>query len=360
MSGKSERTPFLSVAVPIYNAEKYIKRCIRSILSQSFEDFELILIDDGSSDRSGELCLALTDGDDRVRYEKIENGGSYHARLLGAEKSRGEYLMFCDADDFYLPDAFAKVRDILVENDVSLLQFGTVKKYNHLTARRPCTSSVLTVSENDLAKNEYPRLVCSTWDGAHLTTCVTDKVYKNSLARKLPASNGAPRVFWGEDLIMNLHMLENCGSAMFVPEICYCYCQNGGTKHFSKDTMRDLDTIKRYQLEFFERCEETRRDEIERRLFSEVAGWLFFYVREACEVLDSTEVGKLIRESLERERFVLAREYFLSHPEENWEAAELLRRGDAQEYIRHAELYRESIGLSEKIKSLLRRIYAAI
>lgn len=356
----NDKSPYLSVIVPVYNAERCIKRCIDSILSQKLADLELILIDDGSSDRSGALCRAAAEHDGRVRYIKIDNGGSYHARLLGAEQACGEYVMFCDADDYYLPNAFVKIAQRLSESASPLLQFGFVKKYNHLSARRSCTDSPIELDRDTFAENEYPRLVCSTWDASHLTTAVTDKAYHRSLIEHLPPSQSAERIFWGEDLIMNLHMLESCNGASFMPELLYTYTQGGGTKRFSESTMRDLDTIKRYQLAFFDRCKFSRRDEMERRIFSEVAGWLFCYVREATAVLDTEDVVRLIDESLALERFVLAREYFSSHPEESWEAAELLRRADADEYLRHAELYKKNRTLRQRLASLLRRIYGAI
>lgn len=92
--------PKISIIVPIYNAEKSICRCVDSILSQSYSDFELLLIDDGSKDKSGVICDVYSAKDNRVRVFHKENGGVSSARNVGLDKARGEYLCFCDSDDY--------------------------------------------------------------------------------------------------------------------------------------------------------------------------------------------------------------------------------------------------------------------
>lgn len=94
--------PAISVIVPVYNAEKYLHRCIDSILAQTFTDFELLLIDDGSKDKSGAICDEYADKDSRVRVFHKENGGVSSARNAGLDNVRGEWVAFLDADDYFL------------------------------------------------------------------------------------------------------------------------------------------------------------------------------------------------------------------------------------------------------------------
>lgn len=98
--------PKISVIVPVYNVEKYLCRCIDSILSQSFKDFELLLVDDGSTDRSGAICDEYVKKDLRVRVFHKENGGVSSARQFGIEKSVGEYSIHVDSDDWIEKDMF--------------------------------------------------------------------------------------------------------------------------------------------------------------------------------------------------------------------------------------------------------------
>lgn len=94
----------ISVIVPVYNAERYIASCMESILKQTYRDIELLLVDDGSKDRSGQICDAYADKDSRIRVIHQINGGEIAARATGIRQSTGEYLYFVDADDTIEPD----------------------------------------------------------------------------------------------------------------------------------------------------------------------------------------------------------------------------------------------------------------
>ena len=100
-------TPMVSMIVPVYNSEKTLSRCIDSILNQTYRDFELILLNDGSTDTSGEICDAYAKKDSRVRVVHKENTGVSDTRNRGIDLARGEYLQFLDSDDWITPDATA-------------------------------------------------------------------------------------------------------------------------------------------------------------------------------------------------------------------------------------------------------------
>lgn len=97
-------TPFFSVVIPVYNAEKYINKCVESILQQSFEDFEIVLVNDGSIDRSMEICEELAQKDTRVAFFHQRNQGVSAARNKGISMAKGKYLVFVDADDHIRAD----------------------------------------------------------------------------------------------------------------------------------------------------------------------------------------------------------------------------------------------------------------
>jgi glycosyltransferase involved in cell wall biosynthesis len=98
-------TPLISIIIPIYNAEKYLSTCIESILSQGFEDFELLLINDGSKDNCLSICNDYAQRDSRIKVFDKPNGGVSSARNLGLDNATGEYVMFVDADDRLVPNA---------------------------------------------------------------------------------------------------------------------------------------------------------------------------------------------------------------------------------------------------------------
>ncbi len=98
--------PEISVIVPVYNCEKYLEKCINSILSQTFDDLELILINDGSSDNSGKICDEFKEKDSRVKIVHQKNMGVSVARNVGLDVSEGKYIGFIDGDDYIESDMY--------------------------------------------------------------------------------------------------------------------------------------------------------------------------------------------------------------------------------------------------------------
>lgn len=107
--------PTISAIIPVYNAEEHLHRCIESILTQSYDDFELLLIDDGSTDSSGIICNDYAQKDSRIRVFHKENGGVSSARNVGLDNAKGEYITFVDSDDYILPNFFSIIEDLNVD-----------------------------------------------------------------------------------------------------------------------------------------------------------------------------------------------------------------------------------------------------
>ena len=117
----NETTPKISVIVPVYKAEAYLHRCVDSILAQTFQDFEVLLIDDGSPDRSGEMCDEYARKDRRVRVFHKENGGVSSARQCGMDNAQGEYTIHADPDDWVEPDMLEELYRKAKEEDVDMV-----------------------------------------------------------------------------------------------------------------------------------------------------------------------------------------------------------------------------------------------
>lgn len=124
-----EKQPLVSVIVPVYKAEKYLHRCVNSLLVQTFTDFEILLIDDGSPDRSGDICDEYARKDNRVRVFHKKNGGVSSARNIGLKEAKGEWIGFVDSDDWVEKDFFANIIDALLKyNLVDVVLFGYKKE----------------------------------------------------------------------------------------------------------------------------------------------------------------------------------------------------------------------------------------
>lgn len=106
----------ISVIVPVYNVEKYVAACIKSILSQTYQNFEVLLVDDGSSDTSGNICDEFAKIDSRIRVFHKHNGGPSSARNYGLRYARGGYITFVDSDDSILPNFLEQLYNILNES----------------------------------------------------------------------------------------------------------------------------------------------------------------------------------------------------------------------------------------------------
>lgn len=118
-----------SVIMPIYNSEKYLRRCIDSVLAQTASDFELILVDDGSKDKSGEICEEYAATDSRVKYIRKENAGVSAARNTGLDNAKGEYIGFIDSDDEIKPDMYQSLLDCGYETDSQIVICDAVTVY---------------------------------------------------------------------------------------------------------------------------------------------------------------------------------------------------------------------------------------
>lgn len=106
----------ISIIIPVYNKVDYIDKCFESLLSQNFNSFEVIAVDDGSTDGSGEVCDKWAQSDQRVKVYHIPNGGVTAARRYGYEQAEGQFIMFGDADDLFVPGALQLLYDAIIEN----------------------------------------------------------------------------------------------------------------------------------------------------------------------------------------------------------------------------------------------------
>ena len=126
--------PRLSVIVPVYKVEKYIHKCVDSILNQTFTDFELILVDDGSPDNCGRICDEYAEKDSRVRVIHKKNGGVSDARNVGVVESKGDYISFVDPDDWIETNALeqiwnkaeANLKSVLASSAINFGSLGSI------------------------------------------------------------------------------------------------------------------------------------------------------------------------------------------------------------------------------------------
>jgi len=167
--------PLLSVIVPVYNVEAYLARCVDSILSQTYGNLEVILVDDGAKDSSGAICDAYLEKDPRVRVIHKENGGLSSARNAGIDMATGEYITFVDSDDWIEPDGYEHLMGLMKQYQVKLVCGGNYD-VDGKTGKR--TLALCPEKEEVITAEEFIGRMF-LWQGFDSSAC--DKIYHRSL-----------------------------------------------------------------------------------------------------------------------------------------------------------------------------------
>lgn len=173
--------PKISVIVPVYNVEKYLQRCIESILSQTFTDFEVLLIDDGSNDRSGEICDEYAKKDGRIRVFHKENGGVSSARNTGLDNVQGEWVCFVDSDDWLDLDFLMLVLQDSAKADI--IFYGCKLQYIDQTTTVYLPFEIFTANRCEIEHYLY-RLKCNPQQFEYLGY-TWNKIFKTSIIREI-------------------------------------------------------------------------------------------------------------------------------------------------------------------------------
>lgn len=212
--------PTVSIIVPVYKAEHTLARCADSILSQTFTDFELLLIDDGSPDRSGTICDAYAQKDSRVHTIHTENGGVSAARNVGLQAARGQFAAFADSDDFLETDFLESAVNALQTSGADWYISGFSEdiydeqgQFVRTVPSRQAPTTIYTVRELLEAYNiKYACGITSVWG----------KLFR----RDILSENGllfSESMQYGEDTEFNLRYLEHCAQAYFDARCFYHY-----------------------------------------------------------------------------------------------------------------------------------------
>lgn len=203
----------ISIIVPVYNSERWLHRCIDSILNQTFIDFELLLIDDGSTDRSGAICDAYALEDSRIRVFHKINGGASSARNVGLVNACGEWITFCDADDYVYPDWLANFK----------LQEG--KQYDLLTQGLKTDKHFSGINNQTYSGFDYIGDPIGYLNKACEYHIVGYNVIK-AFRKNLIIENGLKfneNLWFREDEVFLLHYISHCKKIRSLKEAGYLY-----------------------------------------------------------------------------------------------------------------------------------------
>ena len=233
----------ISIIVPVYKVEKYLEKCVKSILKQTYTNLEIILVDDGSPDKCGQLCDELAKTDDRIIVFHKENGGLSDARNFGVERANGEYIGFVDSDDYIHESMYEELYKAIKKSGTSIAECGVTRVYkNTLRPHYEGEDYFLVLGREGYLKEylENKRLYGSAW-------C---KLIHKDLAKKIKFPTG--KIY--EDAFYTLELLKTVDKYTLISgNYYYYYIRENSitTRPFSSkdmDYIEIMDKIRDYTL----------------------------------------------------------------------------------------------------------------
>ena len=258
--------PKISIIVPVYNVERYLDNCIESILNQTFKDFELILVNDGSNDKSYEICKSYLEVDSRIKIINKENGGISSARNAGLDIAIGEYIGFVDSDDYIHPQMY----EILYKNikneeaDISLCNFKKVASYEE------CRLKIFLERDLNVKTLEYSNVDSSKelFTDKSITFVVAwNKLYNRRLFEKNRYKVGKIH----EDEFIIHRLLYESNKVVYTTMELYFYLKRENSITSKSLNLKRLNLLEAYidRINFFSNCKEYSLEEKALFMYSE-------------------------------------------------------------------------------------------
>ena len=252
-----KKMKLVTVIIPVYNVGQYLSRCIQSVINQSYNNMEIILIDDGSTDNSGMICDNYKNIDNRIKVIHKKNQGVSVARNIGLDISKGYYISFIDADDYIEKDMIEKLVTSIetAQSDMAICNY-----YYNKTTNLENIMHVTTVMEKILSKEYFRGFV---WN----------KLYKREMIDKIRFND---KIYIAEDLLFNCEYLLKCQKCSCLNERLYYHCEND-TSALNKKLNSKYLTI----LDAYERIEK-----IYKKNYNDIIGNLYIdMLKIACNII---------------------------------------------------------------------------
>ncbi len=256
------KIPIFSIIVPIFCAENTLDACINSVLSQDFDDFELILVDDGSTDNSSVICNYYRDKNpEKIRVIQKENEGPLQARLDGIELAQGKFLMFLDADDKYMSGLLTRMWKTIIKNNADIVIYNSYRCYadNKKELCQPLYDDS-TIFQGDSLQILYKDFVETPFLNALWQKCISKDLWDNTENFKKIG-----RMRTGEDKILSMLALTNAKKIVYVADGLYEYYiyEDSISHKLTAKHYLDMGIVHNYLLAFIRKYSMTTSYEIE-------------------------------------------------------------------------------------------------
>ena len=225
----------ISVIVPVYNVEAYLEKCVESILKQTYTNLEILLVNDGSTDNSGELCDQLAQRDQRIRVIHKENGGLSDARNRGIEEASSDLIGFIDSDDYIEQDMYETLYRQMLESSADLSMCGHYDVYHQIPEKQ-----VATIQTLELTPQEAIKMVM---EAKILSVTAVNKLYRKELFEELRFEIGKI----AEDAFIMIALIHQCRKVVATNEKKYYYVHRENSITTQKFSLKFLNVIEAYE-----------------------------------------------------------------------------------------------------------------
>ena len=211
----------VSVIVPVYNVELYLENCINSIINQTYKNLEIILVDDGSPDKCGQICDDFAQKDTRIKVIHKENGGLSSARNAGLDIATGDYVSFIDSDDYLDLNAFSKTIEklMLTDSDVCMFSHYTISEIETNVHKLPFEKDFY--NEEEVRNKVYPKFFGKTKEDGLIEGFVCRQIFKRDVIGDLRFRS--EREYFAEDIVFDLELYGRVKSFCVVNDPLYYY-----------------------------------------------------------------------------------------------------------------------------------------
>ena len=261
--------PSLSIVVPVYNTEKYLRRCMDSIMNQTLKDIEIIIVDDGSKEECAVLCDEISKTDSRIKVVHKENGGLGVARNTGLELATGEYIGFVDSDDYVEPMMYETLYNAAKKHDADLCLSGISFVGGNMFSESGGDIKKSYFEEDTVFEKEDTKKLLlgvvgalpNEPDDSRYGVSVCKNIFKTSVIRERKLEFLSERKILSEDTLFMVDFIKSSQSAVGVPDSYYCYCRNEDSlsKSYNKERFEKsivfLDELEKRIADTIEKCE---------------------------------------------------------------------------------------------------------
>ena len=276
----------VSVIVPIYNSAKYLNRCIDSLLKQEYEAYEIILVDNGSTDNSYEICKSFSELNKNITLFRCEERGANAARKCGFKLSQGEYICFIDSDDYVEKNYLKDMIDSAIKEKSDLVICGYYTDYMQFT-----TVTLPPYYSDTIATDEYiSTLFGEIKNGPNLRGFFWNRLYKKELICEEYFDSGTNYL---EDHIFNIRYAERVDTISVIKEPLYHYCVNISsiTQQYYAERLREIEYVDMFFSNYLSQNKNISANE---RFCRFRVVWYFAVIENACKSGSYNEYKKEI------------------------------------------------------------------